>query len=267
MYCMDEFLYTLILLFSRKRKDTNYLTFSHNTQKPHKHNQNQGFETGLDRTVRSEKPQTIQLYGLFRVKNRFMPKKAGTRTNHGPTIRFCEPWPVFEVRTVSFYFSFSGEFWPIHRYEIMIRSRKNERARRRIKIGRRSDNFRSWTKGFVRKKKKTEEDKFLKKKKKGRRRTQRNRICAQLKQQPADCQHSRRSRLRRLLLLLLLSSFFFLLLFLFSIDGDHSIILFFTEYYCSQCCVLFLSCVTPFEFWIPRSLTWHALEWWKVLNF
>ena len=41
---MDEFLYTLILLFSRKRKDTNNLTFSHNTQKPHKHNQNQGFE-------------------------------------------------------------------------------------------------------------------------------------------------------------------------------------------------------------------------------
>ena len=37
---MDEFLYTLILLFSRKRKDTNNLTFSHDTQKPHKHDQN-----------------------------------------------------------------------------------------------------------------------------------------------------------------------------------------------------------------------------------
>ena len=94
---MDEFLYTLILLFSRKRKDTNNLTFSHNTQKPHKHNQNQGFETGLDRTVRSEKPQTIQLYGLFRVKNRFMPKKQGpARTmvrpsgfvNHDRFLRF-----------------------------------------------------------------------------------------------------------------------------------------------------------------------------------
>ena len=36
----------------------------------------------------------------------------------------------------------------------MIRSRRNERTRRRTKIGRRSDNFKSRTKGFVRKKKK-----------------------------------------------------------------------------------------------------------------
>ena len=28
---------------------------------------------------------------------------------------------------VSFCFSFSDEFWPIHRYEVMIRSRKNEK--------------------------------------------------------------------------------------------------------------------------------------------
>ena len=84
----------------------------------------------------------------------FHAKKSGTRTDHGPTVRFCEPWLIFEVRMVSFCFSFSGEFWPIHRYEVMIRSRRNERARRRIRIGRRSDNFRSWTKGFVWKKKK-----------------------------------------------------------------------------------------------------------------
>ena len=42
---------------------------------------------------------------------------------------------------VSFCFSFSGEFWPIHRYEVMIRFRRNERTQRRTKIGRRSDNF------------------------------------------------------------------------------------------------------------------------------
>ena len=30
--------------------------------------------------------------------------------DRGPTDRFCEPWPVFEVRTVSFCFGFSGEF-------------------------------------------------------------------------------------------------------------------------------------------------------------
>ena len=28
---------------------------------------------------------------------------------------------------VSFCLSFSDEFWPIHRYEVMIRSRKNEK--------------------------------------------------------------------------------------------------------------------------------------------
>ena len=102
----------------------------------------------------------------------------------------------------------------MHWYEVMIRSRRNERTRWRTKIGRRSYNFRSWTKGFVKGEKKSsreEEDKFLKKKKKkkkGRSRTQQNKICAQLKQELADCQHSRRSCLRRLLLLLLLSSFF-----------------------------------------------------------
>ena len=88
----------------------------------------------------------------------FHAKKSGTRTDHGPTVRFCEPWLIFEVRMVSFCFSFSGEFWPIHRYEVMIRSRRNERTRRTTKIGRRSDNFKSWTKGFVRKKKRTREE-------------------------------------------------------------------------------------------------------------
>ena len=134
--------------------------------------------------------------------------------DRGPTLRIYEPWPVFEVRTVSFCFSFSGEFWPIHRYEVMIRSRRNERARRRIKFGRRSDNFRSWTKEFVRKKKRKKNQRRRrrqvpqkKKKKKGRRRTQRNRMCAQLKQQLIDCQHSHQSRLHRLLLLLLSSYF------------------------------------------------------------
>ena len=114
---------------------------------------------GSDRTIRLKKLQTIQLYGLFRVKNCSMQKKAGTCTNCGPTARFCESWPVFEVRTVSFCFSFSGEFWSIHRYEFMIRSRRNGRTWRRTKIGRRSDNFRSWTKRFVRKKKKEPEKK------------------------------------------------------------------------------------------------------------
>ena len=32
---------------------------------------------GPDRTVRLEKPRTVELYGLFRVKNRSMPKKQG----------------------------------------------------------------------------------------------------------------------------------------------------------------------------------------------
>ena len=79
MYCMDEFLYTLILLFSRKRKDTNNLTFSHNTQKPHKHHQNQGFEirTGpYDPTEKTSNYSALRfVYGLFRVKNHSMPKK------------------------------------------------------------------------------------------------------------------------------------------------------------------------------------------------
>ena len=124
--------------------------------------------------------------------------------DRGPTVRF---WGSNGF----FLFQLSCEFWPIHWYEVMIRSRRNEKARRRIKIERRSDNFRYWTKGLVREKKRTreEEDKFLKEKKKGRRRTQRNRICAQLKQQPADCQHSHRSHLRCLLLLLLLLLFSF----------------------------------------------------------
>ena len=110
------------------------------------------------------------------------------RSNHSVLWTITDFW----VRTVSFCFSFSGEFWPIHRFEVMIRSRRNERTRRRTKIRRRSDNFRSWTKGFVRKKRSwEEEDKFLQKqknkkkkktkKKKGRRRTQQNRVYAQLK--------------------------------------------------------------------------------------
>ena len=103
----------------------------------------------------------------------FHAKKSGTRTDHGPTVRFCEPWLIFEVRMVSFCFSFSGEFWPIHRYEVMIRSRRNERTRRRIRIGRRSDNFRSWTKGFVWKKKK----KKKKRKKKTKKNTTKQDLC------------------------------------------------------------------------------------------
>ena len=51
----------------------------------------------------------------------------------------------------------------------MIRYRRNGRTWRRTKIGKRYDNFRSWTKGFVRGKKKRtseeKEDKFLQKKK------------------------------------------------------------------------------------------------------
>ena len=52
---------------------------------------------GTDRTVRPEKPRTVQFYGLFRVKNRFMPKKQGpARTmvrpsgfvNHDRFLRF-----------------------------------------------------------------------------------------------------------------------------------------------------------------------------------
>ena len=166
-----------------------------------------------DRTVRSDKKNLEPFSFTICLWWRTVPcQKIGTRTNHSLTIRFYEPWPVFKVQMISFCFSFFCEFWPIHWYEIMIRSRRNERAWRRIKIGRRSDNFKSWTKGFVRKKKKRtreEEDKFLKKKKKGRTRTQQNRICAQLKQQPADCQHSHRSHLRCLLLLLLLLLFSF----------------------------------------------------------
>ena len=112
-----------------------------------------------------------------------MGKKAETRANRGRIVLFWEPWPIFEVWTVSFCFSFSSEFWLIHWYEVMIKSRRNERTQRRTKIGRRSNNFRYWTKGFVRKKKKRtreeDEDNFLKKKKKKReRRTQRSRVCA-----------------------------------------------------------------------------------------
>ena len=158
---------------------------------------------------------------------------------------------------VSFCFSFSGEYWPIHRYEVMIRSRRNERARRRIKIGRRHDNFRSWTKEFVRKKKK-------KRKKKN---TMKQDLC------PVETVASRfptQSPITPSSSAATSSTFFFffLLLFLFSIDGDHPIMPFFRWILLlSVLCVLFLSCVTPFEFWIPKSLTWHALEWWKVLNF
>ena len=104
---------------------------------------------GLDRMIRPKKPRTIQLYGLFRVKNRSTQKKVGTRTDRSPSAQFYEPWLVSEVRTVSFCFSFFGEFWPIHRHEVMIISRRNERTWGRTKIGRRSYNFRSWTKGFV----------------------------------------------------------------------------------------------------------------------
>ena len=70
----------------------------------------------------------------------------------------------------------------------MIRSRRNERTRRTTKIGRRSDNFKSWTKGFVRKKKRTreEEDKFLKKekKKKKKKREEHNEVGSVPKQTP-----------------------------------------------------------------------------------
>ena len=108
-----------------------------------------------DRTVRSDRKNLKPFSFTICLWWRTVPcQKIGTRTNHSLTIRFYEPWPVFKVRTISFCFSFSCEFWPIHWYEIMIRSRRNERAWRRIKIGRRSDNFKSWTKGFVRKKKK-----------------------------------------------------------------------------------------------------------------
>ena len=64
----------------------------------------------------------------------------------------------------------------------MIKSRRNERTQRRTKIGRRSNNFKYSTKGFVRKKKKEPEKKkktsSSKKKKKRERRTQRSRVCA-----------------------------------------------------------------------------------------
>ena len=43
-------------------------------------------KSGPDHTIRPEKPQTIQLYGLFRVKNHSMPKKQGpARTTVWPS--------------------------------------------------------------------------------------------------------------------------------------------------------------------------------------
>ena len=205
--------------------------------------------------------------------------------DRGLTTRFCEPWPTFEVQTVSLFFSFSDEFWPIHWYEVMIISRRNERIQRKTKIGWSYDNFRYWTKGFVREKKKRtseeKEDKFLQKKRE--RRTQRSRICSKTNSTLAQQINSKHKlhqikqtktqiTITRIFLFKCCFFFFFLLffllLFLFSVDGDLSVIpLFCWILLLSMLCVLFLSCVTPFEFWIPRSLTWHALEWWKVLNF
>ena len=189
-----------------------------------------------DRIVRSENPWTFQLYSLFRVKNRSMQKKVGTHMDRGLTTRFCEPWPTFEVQTVSLFFSFSDEFWPIHWYEVMIISRRNERIQRKTKIGRRYDNFRSWTKGFVREKKKRtseeKEDKFLQKKRE--RRTQRSRICSKTNSTLAQQINSKHKlhqikqtktqiTVTRIFLFKCCFFFFFLLffllLFLFSVDG------------------------------------------------
>ena len=95
-----------------------------------------------DRTVRSDKKNLEPFSFTICLWWRTVPcQKIGTRTNHSLTIRFYEPWPVFKVQMISFCFNFSDEFWPIHWYEIMIRSRRNERTRKRTKIGRRSDNF------------------------------------------------------------------------------------------------------------------------------
>ena len=42
---------------------------------------------------------------------------------------------------VSFCFSFSGEFWPTHRYEVMIRSRRNEKEMKEHEEEQRSQGF------------------------------------------------------------------------------------------------------------------------------
>ena len=184
-------------------------------------------------------------------------KKAGTRTDHDPIVRFCEPWPVFEVWTVSFCFSFSDEFWSIHWYEVMIRSRRNERPRRRTKIRRKSDNFRSWTKGFVKEKKK-------------------KKITTKQGLRPVKAAASRlltQSPITPSLSAVASSSFFFyfsssLSFFRWWRSLCNSSFLLNTTAINAMCSLSFLCYfVTPFEFWIPKSLTWLALEWWQVLKF
>ena len=100
--------------FSLYRKDPNstiIISFKNKVLKP-----------GPDRTVRPKKPWTAQFCDFFSFKNCSM----GKRQRAVRTVRFWELWPVFEVPTVSFCFNFSDEFW-VHRYEVMIRSRRNEK--------------------------------------------------------------------------------------------------------------------------------------------
>ena len=110
---------------------------------------------GPDRTVQPEKPRTVQFYGLFRVKNRSIQKKQGpARTAVRPS------GSVNRDRFLRFgWFLFVSAFpmnlanTPVWIYDQIQKKWKNMK---RTKIGRRSDNFRSWTKRFVRKKKKKE---------------------------------------------------------------------------------------------------------------
>ena len=108
---------------------------------------------GPDRTVQPEKPRTVQFYGLFRVKNRSIQKKQGpARTAVRPSgsvnrdrflrfgwFLFVSACPMNLANT------------PVWIYDQIQKKWKNMK---RTKIGRRSDNFRSWTKRFVRKIKK-----------------------------------------------------------------------------------------------------------------
>ena len=143
--------------------------------------------------------------------------------------------------------------------------------RRRTKIIRKSNNFRSWTKGFVRGKKKSsreEEDKFLKKqknKKTKKRRKKKNTTKQGLR--PVKAAAGRlltQSPITPSSSAVASSSFFFyfsssLSFFRWWRSIYNSSFSLNTTAISAMCSLSFLCYfVTPFEFWIPKSLTWLA---------
>ena len=90
-----------------------------------------------DHTVRSGKSQTSQFCDFFQFQEPLYGKKAGICANYGRTVRFFEPWPVFEVRMVPLFLKFGT---------IDLLKKKKKTTKKKKTMKKRKHKFRSlWT--------------------------------------------------------------------------------------------------------------------------